>query len=403
MTTQMHEVSAPALTLAGFLDHWLGHRRLTRRVIAAFPEDGLGQFLRLSLLLALMTIATFIDFDEQTIPDAVTVPGTIAALALSAALPFSALDLVVETELQPLLLSSPLEWPAWLSAPEGLAIGIACLVLWCAALTPRTWTLRRGWRRGLQFAWASMFRNSLWWKYAILAVSLLLGLLYAVPNLYGEAPAVQVSSGKATLKIDAGAASLEGLQVIWRDQMKGRGGQFGAAVAFSPDGRHLVFTTIDVGGGLRVVRIADASDGGLELELTAVIENADAPIRPKGVRFSADGRHLLIAYGDNVSPIPRRGGHGFVAVHEWDPASGTIGRRIDRSSARSGIECGEDLTLIADDTAVIVTDQFKDAVHIMRLDRFAMEGVPRIGGELYRGVATPDRAGVIDQPETDGR
>ena len=97
--------------------------------IAAFPEDGLGQFLRLSLLLALMTIATFIDFDEQTIPDAVTVPGTIAALALSAALPFSALDLVVETELQPLLLSSPLEWPAWLSAPEGLAIGIACQLL----------------------------------------------------------------------------------------------------------------------------------------------------------------------------------------------------------------------------------------------------------------------------------
>ena len=42
-------------------------------------------------------------------------------------------------------------------------------------------------------------------------------------------------------------------------------------------------------------------------------------------------------------------------------------------------------------------------LHIMRLDRFAMEGVPRIGGELYRGVATPDRAGVIDQPETDGR
>ncbi|MFM8766709.1 MAG: protein translocase subunit SecD, partial [Rubrivivax sp.] len=42
-----------------------------------------------------------------------------------------------------------------------------------------------------------------WWKYAILALSLLLGLLYAVPNLYGEAPAVQVSSGKATLKIDA--------------------------------------------------------------------------------------------------------------------------------------------------------------------------------------------------------
>ncbi len=42
------------------------------------------------------------------------------------------------------------------------------------------------------------------WKYALLAVALLVGLLYTVPNLYGEAPAVQVSSGKATLKIDSG-------------------------------------------------------------------------------------------------------------------------------------------------------------------------------------------------------
>ncbi len=42
-----------------------------------------------------------------------------------------------------------------------------------------------------------------WWKYAILAFALALGLLYTVPNLYGEAPAVQVSSAKATLKIDA--------------------------------------------------------------------------------------------------------------------------------------------------------------------------------------------------------
>ncbi len=44
------------------------------------------------------------------------------------------------------------------------------------------------------------------WKYAILLVALLVGLLYTVPNFYGEAPAVQVSSGKATLKLDASIA-----------------------------------------------------------------------------------------------------------------------------------------------------------------------------------------------------
>jgi preprotein translocase subunit SecD len=43
-----------------------------------------------------------------------------------------------------------------------------------------------------------------WWKYAILAVALVVGLVYTLPNFYGEAPAVQVSSGRATLKIDAG-------------------------------------------------------------------------------------------------------------------------------------------------------------------------------------------------------
>ncbi len=45
-----------------------------------------------------------------------------------------------------------------------------------------------------------------WWKYAILAIALIVGLLYTAPNFYGEAPAVQVSSGKATIKVDAALA-----------------------------------------------------------------------------------------------------------------------------------------------------------------------------------------------------
>lgn len=42
-----------------------------------------------------------------------------------------------------------------------------------------------------------------WWTYTILAIALLVGLLFTLPNFYGEAPAVQVSSGKATLKLDS--------------------------------------------------------------------------------------------------------------------------------------------------------------------------------------------------------
>ncbi|MGH8764971.1 MAG: protein translocase subunit SecD [Burkholderiales bacterium] len=41
------------------------------------------------------------------------------------------------------------------------------------------------------------------WKYALIALVVALALLYTVPNFFGESPAVQVSSGKTTVKVDA--------------------------------------------------------------------------------------------------------------------------------------------------------------------------------------------------------
>ncbi|BCB26545.1 protein translocase subunit SecD [Sulfurimicrobium lacus] len=40
------------------------------------------------------------------------------------------------------------------------------------------------------------------WKNIVVAVALLLGLLYTLPNFFGEMPAVQVSSARATVKVD---------------------------------------------------------------------------------------------------------------------------------------------------------------------------------------------------------
>ena len=45
------------------------------------------------------------------------------------------------------------------------------------------------------------------WKYAIIVIALLLGAVYTLPNFFGEAPAVQVSSGKVTVKVDTGTLS----------------------------------------------------------------------------------------------------------------------------------------------------------------------------------------------------
>ena len=40
------------------------------------------------------------------------------------------------------------------------------------------------------------------WKYILIFGVLLFGMLYTLPNFFGEAPAVQVSPGKSTVKIE---------------------------------------------------------------------------------------------------------------------------------------------------------------------------------------------------------
>jgi glucose/arabinose dehydrogenase len=68
-------------------------------------------------------------------------------------------------------------------------------------------------------------------------------LTYAEPN--EERSGSSLALARARLSIGANSASLEGLQVLWRDMPKGRGGQFGAAIAFSPDSRYLFLTVGD--------------------------------------------------------------------------------------------------------------------------------------------------------------
>ncbi|OPF64960.1 MULTISPECIES: protein translocase subunit SecD [Hydrogenophaga] len=40
------------------------------------------------------------------------------------------------------------------------------------------------------------------WKYLIIAVTLVVGVLYSLPNLFGESPAVQVSAARSSVKVD---------------------------------------------------------------------------------------------------------------------------------------------------------------------------------------------------------
>ena len=45
------------------------------------------------------------------------------------------------------------------------------------------------------------------WKYIIILITLVVGVLYTLPNFFGEAPAVQVSAAKATVRVDGSTLS----------------------------------------------------------------------------------------------------------------------------------------------------------------------------------------------------
>jgi len=67
-------------------------------------------------------------------------------------------------------------------------------------------------------------------------------LTYSEPGKPGGS---SLALAKAQLKLGKNLASFENLKVIWRDGERGKGGQFGAAVAFSPDGKYLYLTVGD--------------------------------------------------------------------------------------------------------------------------------------------------------------
>jgi leader peptidase (prepilin peptidase)/N-methyltransferase len=130
------------------------------------------QFLSHLVLISLMMVATFIDLDEQTIPDAITVPGTLLGIGFAIAFPQARPLVNVPSVVagmgytaERLHLASGTgrpgisDWPAWLNGAAGLALALACFAAWCVAIVPWTWTTRRGLAMAVRFWLASVVRR----------------------------------------------------------------------------------------------------------------------------------------------------------------------------------------------------------------------------------------------------
>jgi glucose/arabinose dehydrogenase len=110
-------------------------------------------------------------------------------------------------------------------------------------------------------------------------------LTYSEPGDGGSSLAM----ARATLSIGKDAASLDDLQVLWRQMPKGRGGQFGAQIAFSPDGQYLFLTVGDR------QRMTPAQDPDQELGkiLRLTLDGKPAPGNPMEGKTGAPTTTLI--------------------------------------------------------------------------------------------------------------
>ncbi len=110
-------------------------------------------------------------------------------------------------------------------------------------------------------------------------------LTYAEPGEGGSSLAL----ARARLVLADGKASLDGLQVLWREMPKGHGGQLGAAIAFSPDGQYLFLT---VGDRQRMTPAQDPNSAlGKIVRLT--LDGKPAPGNPMAGKTGAASLPLI--------------------------------------------------------------------------------------------------------------
>ena len=110
-------------------------------------------------------------------------------------------------------------------------------------------------------------------------------LTYSEPGDGGSSLAM----ARAKLTIGTDSASLDGLEVLWRDPLRGRGGQFGAQIAFSPDGQ---FLFLAVGDRQRMTPAQDPNQPlGKILRLT--LDGKPAPGNPMAGKTGAESVDLI--------------------------------------------------------------------------------------------------------------
>jgi len=155
----LYEVDTEGLLLKGFLGEGVAQNPWNPPL---FTEVIHRLFATHFLLLCLLVVVTFIDIDEKTIPDDVTLPGTLLGLLLVTLNPWilpniATLRVGDQMYVDFVHFLSPSAYPAGDPTIRELSLALGCLWLWVVALLPRSWHGRYGFRRAWKYFWVALF------------------------------------------------------------------------------------------------------------------------------------------------------------------------------------------------------------------------------------------------------
>lgn len=178
-----------------------------------------------------------------------------------------------------------------------------------------------------------------------------------------------------------------------------RHGRLGSAfhgVSFSPDSRHLALCDIGNPGYVEVMHVESRQSA-------CVLENRYAPLKPKGIAFSPDGRFFAIAGGFNGRPDGASPAGGFLSIHRFHAAEGVIdGEALARYDGPEEIlPCPELAAFLPLSSGkrhtLLLCDQTADAVRTFEFDQD--RGSLAYVGDFATGLSFPHGLAV----SADGR
>jgi len=136
-----------------------------------------------------------------------------------------------------------------------------------------------------------------------------------------------LAMARARLTLGNGTASLDGLQVLWRDPAGGQGGQYGAQIAFAPDGNSLFLSSGDR------QRMAPAQDPNSPLGkiLHLTLDGKPAPGNPGAGKPSGQTLNIINPPSDTeaakTAPVVRTFTYPASAPNQTVAETWTMGHR----------------------------------------------------------------------------